>query len=175
MIGILKKIKKGVLQKGKIASLRWEWECTCTDPGQRKAYRSSCFYFMVETREYWMVYRGPSFLGVAWFAPPPDPPPFSVSKLSLFLILPVCRRSISLMVGTGWGRSRIIRRRESLVLFKPFFSSFVVTELTCGVCSKILNQSASESILQYGSRSAILAAPDPVSPRNCWQYLVHIL
>ncbi len=33
------------------------------------------FYFMVETREYWMVYRGPGFLAVAWFGSSPAPSP----------------------------------------------------------------------------------------------------
>ncbi len=51
---------------------------------------------------------------------PPSPTP--VSKLSLFLSLPVCRRS-SLLTGEGgrgWERSQIIRRRESLVIYKSF-------------------------------------------------------
>ncbi len=51
------------------------------------------------SREHWMIYRGPSFLAVAWFGSSPTPsPPSPVSKLSLFLSLPVCRRS-SLLTG----------------------------------------------------------------------------
>jgi hypothetical protein len=45
------------------------------------------------TREYWMIYRGPGFLTVVWFGSSPAPfPPATVSKFSLFLSLPVCRR-----------------------------------------------------------------------------------
>jgi hypothetical protein len=50
------------------------------------------------------------------------PFPSPVSKMSLFPSLPVRRRS-SLQTGEGemgWVRSQIIRRRESLVLFKSF-------------------------------------------------------
>ncbi len=43
-------------------------------------------------------------------APPAPPLPSSVSKLSLFLRLPVCRRTGG---GRGWGRSQIIRRQEA--------------------------------------------------------------
>jgi hypothetical protein len=45
--------------------------------------------------------------------------PSPVSKFSLFLSLPLCRRSSLLTVeigGLGW--SQIIRQRESLVLYK---------------------------------------------------------
>jgi hypothetical protein len=54
-------------------------------------------------------------------APRPPPLPLSVSKWSLFLIIPVCRRS-SLLTGGGGGRvwSRIIRPQESLGLYKSF-------------------------------------------------------
>ncbi len=67
-------------------------------------------------REYWMIYRGPDFLAVLWFGSSP------VIKMSLFLSLPVCRRS-SLRRERGWKgleRSQIIRRRESLVIYKSF-------------------------------------------------------
>ncbi len=49
------------------------------------------------------------------------PPPSPVSKLFLFLNLPVCRRS-SLLTGggRGWARSQIMWPRESLALFKLF-------------------------------------------------------
>ncbi len=52
-----------------------------------------------------MDYRGPGFLAVVWFGfssnPPPPPPP--VSKLSLYLSLPLCRRSSLLTGGGGRG------------------------------------------------------------------------
>ncbi len=55
----------------------------------------------------------------------PHPPPLSpVSKLSLFLTLPVYRPS-SLLMGEGFGRSQIIRPRESLVLYKSFNTFWV--------------------------------------------------
>ncbi len=53
-------------------------------------------------REYWMIYRGPRFLCgrvVRLLHPPPHSP---VSIVSLFLSLPVCRRS-SLLTGEGGG------------------------------------------------------------------------
>ncbi len=54
---------------------------------------------------------------------PPPSFPSPVSKLSLFLSLPVCRRSSELTgegeIG-GWGMSQIIRPRESLALYKSF-------------------------------------------------------
>jgi hypothetical protein len=59
-----------------------------------------------------MIYRGPGFLAVVWFGSSLNPsPPFPVTKLSLFLSLPVCRR-LSLLTGVGrrgWGRSQIIQ------------------------------------------------------------------
>jgi hypothetical protein len=62
---------------------------------------------------------GPGFLSVLWFGSSPTQyPPTSVSKLSLFLRLPVCRRS-SLLTREGGGRNKIIRRWESLVVHKP--------------------------------------------------------
>jgi hypothetical protein len=79
--------------------------------------------YISQCREYWMIYRGLSFLVIEWFSSSPTPsPPSPVSKLSLFLRIPVCRRS-SLLTGEGrrgWGRSQIIRRRESHVLYELF-------------------------------------------------------
>ncbi len=79
---------------------------------------SSFYLHCICTRECWTNYRGPDLLAVIWFGS--SPPPSPVSKLSLFLSLPVCRRS-SLLMGDGggggrmgWGRSQIIWRRESL-------------------------------------------------------------
>jgi hypothetical protein len=75
-------------------------------------------------REYRMVYRGPGFLRSYDSAPCPPPPPFHLSKLSFFLSLPVCR--CSTLRERGWARSQIIRRRESLVLNKPFNTLWLV-------------------------------------------------
>jgi hypothetical protein len=75
--------------------------------------------FFGRIREYWMIYRRPGFLAVVWFGSSPLP----ISKLSLFLGLPVCRPS-SLLTGEGrergWARNQIIRPRESLALYKSF-------------------------------------------------------
>ncbi len=53
-----------------------------------------------QSREYWMFYWGPGFLAAVWFGSSPTPPP-PVSKLCLFLSLPVCCRSILLTGGGG--------------------------------------------------------------------------
>ncbi len=50
--------------------------------------------FIILCREYWIILRGPGFLAVA------NPSPSPVSKLSLFLSLPVCRLS-SILTGDG--------------------------------------------------------------------------
>ncbi len=68
----------------------------------------------------WFI-EGHAFLRSYDLASRPRLPPSPVSKLSLFLCLPVCRQSSSLTVregGRGWGRSQIIQPRESLVLDK---------------------------------------------------------
>ncbi len=72
-------------------------------------------------REYLMYYRGPGFLAVVLFGCFPLPSPCPLSKVSLFLSLPVCRRSSLLTGENGRGRrrSQIIRRQESLVLYNP--------------------------------------------------------
>jgi hypothetical protein len=51
------------------------------------------------SREYWMIYRGPGFLAVVYNSAP-HPPLSPLSSPSLFLSLPVCRRSSLL---TEWG------------------------------------------------------------------------
>ena len=59
---------------------------------------------------------------IIWLLPHSHPLP--PSKLSLFLRLPECRQS-SLQMGDrgrGWGKSQIIRRRESLVIHIIQFS-----------------------------------------------------
>ncbi len=48
---------------------------------------------VVLIREYWMIYRGPGFLGSYNSAPRPPFLPLPVSKCSLYLSLPVLRRS----------------------------------------------------------------------------------
>jgi hypothetical protein len=68
--------------------LLWLKRTIVKDPGV-------CETFVV--REYWMTYRGPSFFVVEWFGSPP------VSKLSLFLSLPACRRSSLSSLLAYWG------------------------------------------------------------------------
>ncbi len=59
-----------------------------------------CFY---RPKEYWMIYRGPGFLVVKSFGSSPTcSPHYPVSKLSIFLSLPVCRRS-SIVTWDGGG------------------------------------------------------------------------
>jgi hypothetical protein len=79
--------------------------------------------YISQCREYWMIYRGLGFLVIEWFSSSPNPHSL-VSELSLFLSIPVCRRS-SWMTGEGrqvWGRNQIIRRRESHVLYRSFIT-----------------------------------------------------
>jgi hypothetical protein len=52
-----------------------------------------------QSREYWMIYRRPGFLAVVWFDSSHPLLPSPVSKLSLFLCLPLCRLSSSLTDG----------------------------------------------------------------------------
>ncbi len=84
-----------------------------------KAYRG-------ESRESWIIYREPGFLAVVWFGSSPFPPsphfPQSpVSKLSLFPFLCVAGRAYWRERGGG-EREAVIRRRESLVLYKSFYT-----------------------------------------------------
>ncbi len=68
----------------------------------------------VESIEWFIEYQALS--SSYGFSPNPSPP---VGKLFPFLSLPVCRRLLPGEWGEGvgcWGRSQIIRRRESLVL-----------------------------------------------------------
>ncbi len=62
------------------------------------------------------MYRGPGFLAVVWFGSSPTLSPSPVSRLSLFLILPVCRRSSLYWWkrggGGSWGRTHTIWRQE---------------------------------------------------------------
>jgi hypothetical protein len=54
------------------------------------------------TKEYWMIYRGPSFLAVVWLGSSPTPSP-SRQQVGLFLTLPVCRRRPELSGGRRGG------------------------------------------------------------------------
>ncbi len=61
--------------------LGWDW---CTMCGSE--------WFL--SREYWMISRGPGFPAVLWLGSLPTPShPSPFSNLSLFISLPVCRRS----------------------------------------------------------------------------------
>ncbi len=80
--------------------------------------------------EYLMIYRWLGLVAVAWFgsSPTPFPSPPVVSKMSLFLSLPVCGRRAywrERWVGDGWGRSEVILQRESLVFYNlSIFSEY---------------------------------------------------
>ncbi len=56
-------------------------------------------------REYWMIFRGPSFLAVVWFGSWPTPLPLSLQQivsLSQFSWV----SPVELTEGRGWGRSQ---------------------------------------------------------------------
>jgi hypothetical protein len=83
----------------------------------------------VTTSEYCMIYKGPGFLAVARFgsSPTPSPPPL-ISLLSVSDTQEDWERESTCWWKRGWGRSQIIRRRESLVLYKKIIQySMVVT------------------------------------------------
>ncbi len=77
----------------------------------------------ITCREYWIIYRGPSFLVVVWFGSMPALSP--VSKLNRRHTGRLRKRD-NLLTGEGGGwesgraLSRIIRTEESLVLYKSF-------------------------------------------------------
>jgi hypothetical protein len=76
-------------------------------------------------REYWMIYRGTGFLAVIWLCSTPHQLPPSLSRqqvVSLFLSLPVCRRSSLYWWERekGCAQSLVIRPQGSLVLYKSF-------------------------------------------------------
>ncbi len=77
----------------------------------------------VWAKEYWMIYRGTGFLATYNLAPPhPFPAPSPISKLDRRHTGKVRKRE-NMLTGEdrgGWGRSQIIRWRESLVLYKLF-------------------------------------------------------
>ncbi len=70
---------------------------------------------------------------------PKTPPPSPVCQLSLFLSLLVSRRS-SFLTRRDGGRSQIIRRLESLVLYKSFNT----------LCSKPSCQGCIPNVTKYG-------------------------
>ncbi len=76
-------------------------------------------------RQYWMVNIGPGFLAVVWFGSTPmSPPPLpSASCLSISVLLCVTSKAYwQEGGGKRWGRSQIIWRRESLSLYKSFYT-----------------------------------------------------
>jgi hypothetical protein len=86
-------------------------------------------------KEYWMIYRRPGFLTVVWFwlLPPPHFP-LQIIQYSLYQMVfgggaKSCDgekawlsidHSILSVRDSLWGRSQIIRQRESLLLYRPF-------------------------------------------------------
>jgi hypothetical protein len=65
-----------------------------------------------------MIYRGPDFLATVWFGSSPSPPsPASCLSFSVFLCV---AGPAYWWEKRGRGRSQIIRRRGSLVLYKAF-------------------------------------------------------
>ncbi len=90
--------------KKRLAGWKWElhWDCMMMNSHcmfVSKIGKNLCIIseiiggilreLKLNTKEYWVIYRGPGFLRSYDFAPPPSP----VSKSFLFLSLPVCRRS----------------------------------------------------------------------------------
>jgi hypothetical protein len=74
------------------------------------------------SREYWMIYRAPSFLAVVWFgsSPTPFPIPFpSASCLSFSVFLCVAGRACWRERGRARG-AKSYDHRESLALYKLF-------------------------------------------------------
>ncbi len=69
------------------------------------------------SRKNWMIYRGPGFLSFVYFGSPPPLPAASCLSFSVFLC--VAGRAYW-REGVEGGRCQIIRRRESMVLYKSF-------------------------------------------------------
>ncbi len=103
-----------------------EYKILHNSVSKKSSFLNDFFIFMepkvamlqrLSSREYCRIYciddRAFSPCRMVWLLTPPPP---SVSKLSL-LLSTLCRRS---RFGGGWGRSQILRRGESLVLFKSF-------------------------------------------------------
>ncbi len=101
------------------------------------AVRTSTVH-VVSTREYWIIQGGRSFLAIEWFGSSTTPLPAPRQQdASLFLSLPVCHILTGKGGGGKGGGSQIIRpTRESLVLYKSFYTiwskpSFPLFLLTC--------------------------------------------
>jgi hypothetical protein len=83
------------------------------------------FYFptakhcIFSVSEYWMIYKGLGFLAVVWFGSSSTPFLFIVRKLSLFLSLPVCRRSSLPTSDRGGDMSHTTARKQG-ILYKSF-------------------------------------------------------
>jgi hypothetical protein len=74
---------------------------------------------IVKTRDYWMIYRGPSFLAIVWFGSSLIPShPLSHLSFSVFLCVP--GRPYWRVSGMRWERSQI---KEKLFFYK-LFSTF---------------------------------------------------
>jgi hypothetical protein len=68
-----------------------------------------------------MIYRGPGFLAVVDSAlSPPPRTPLSLRQLGRRHIGRLRKRDLLTGGGRGWRRSQIIRRRESLVVYKSY-------------------------------------------------------
>jgi len=78
--------------------------------------------FRITVRDYWMIYRGPDVLALVWFGSYPYPFPWA-SCLSFLVFLCITGRAKG---GREWGRSQIIRQRESLALFRSFNTLCIV-------------------------------------------------
>jgi hypothetical protein len=69
-----------------------------------------------------MIYRGPNFFAIVWFSSSPIPFPHlpCASCLSFSVFMCIVGQAYRRERGSrgGWGRSQIIRRPESLVLYK---------------------------------------------------------
>jgi hypothetical protein len=82
---------------------------------------------MGQTKEYWMIYRGPGFLDVVDFGSSPAPSLNPVSKLQRQHAERLRQRE------EGVGLSQIIRRLENLVLFKSFNILWVKYYSVCNI------------------------------------------
>ncbi len=139
--------------------------------------RSSILY----TREYWMIYRGPDFLAVAWFASSSSPSPSSlVMQQVVALSRSSCLSPVELTDrGGGWGRSQIIRQREYQVIYKSF-NTLCFTPNRCldkllscfrlvvqYLCESISLSSVVLPVLCFSSRQANLFKTD--RSRETWE------
>jgi hypothetical protein len=73
-------------------------------------------------RAYLVIYRGPNFLAIVWLGSSPNLSFSPISKLDPRHTGRLRNRTTCWQERgkRGWGRSQIIRRRESLVLYKSF-------------------------------------------------------